>query len=189
METITTTSQCAEAISELSLAENVDASDVKEDDYFDRKNGCVWHAGAKAAHLFSGSRVQDKPCNHRGYTGCVCANPKTECSPDDIVVEYNGHDANIQELVGRYKKRTDCERTEGGAWFGGADFSVCFDGPDTFMIWNTGSGWQIGRPTFDLYAGYEWDRRADTLALTTQTYTDDRGKVIPGLTSHEQKSC
>jgi len=78
MTTITTTSRCAEAISTLDLAENVDASDITVTEYYDRKDGCIWHAVGKEATLFSGSTRQDQPCNYRGYAGCVCANQQTK---------------------------------------------------------------------------------------------------------------
>jgi len=77
MKTITTTTQCAAAISTLKLAESLDATDITVSDYHDRKDGCIWHAGATEATLFTGSTRPDQPCNYRGYAGCVCANPKT----------------------------------------------------------------------------------------------------------------
>jgi len=76
LETITTTSQCAAAISALELADNLVASDITVSDYYDRKDGCIWHEKYSEATLFSGSTRQDKPCNYRGYAGCVCASPK-----------------------------------------------------------------------------------------------------------------
>merc|ERR1712079_184072 len=54
------------------------ASDVKISDYFDRKDGCIWHEKYSGATLFSGSKRQDKPCNYQGYAGCVCASQQTE---------------------------------------------------------------------------------------------------------------
>jgi len=77
MMTITTTSQCAAAVSALKLADNLDVSDVKVSKYHDRKDGCIWHGIHSEANLISGGARQDKPCNYRGYTGCVCANPNT----------------------------------------------------------------------------------------------------------------
>merc|ERR1711953_1557386 len=58
-------------------AESLDATDIAVSDYHDGKDGCIWHAGATEATLFTDSARADKPCNYRGYAGCVCANPKT----------------------------------------------------------------------------------------------------------------
>ena len=73
MNTITTTSQCAQAVSSLGLSDNYDSNAVKTSDYFDRKDGCIWHAGAKEATVFSDSTRVEEPCNYQGYAGCLCA--------------------------------------------------------------------------------------------------------------------
>merc|ERR1712223_1738924 len=96
MDTITTTAQCAAAVSALDLAD-LFASDIKVSDYHDRKDGCIWHAGATEATLFTDSARADKPCNYRGYAGCVCANPKTvtcRMTIDNRLTQlrYNGQD-------------------------------------------------------------------------------------------------
>merc|ERR1719354_1024132 len=77
MVTITTVSQCAAAVNALGFAENYSQGSVPSTDYYDRKNGCIWHAGAKGATLFSGSIRMDEPCNYQGYAGCLCEKAET----------------------------------------------------------------------------------------------------------------
>ena len=77
MKTITEVSQCAAAVSALGFAANFDGNDVKTSDYYDRKNGCIWHDGAKEVTLFSGSIRMEEPCNYRGYAGCLCEKSET----------------------------------------------------------------------------------------------------------------
>jgi len=42
----------------------------------DRKEGCIFHAGATESTLFVGAGARTQLCNHRGYAGCICAKPK-----------------------------------------------------------------------------------------------------------------
>jgi len=118
--------------------------------------------------------------------------PDPQCG--DVVVEYSGSGL-PSEIGGLYREAFDCQRYEGGAWFGGVDYQHCFRKHDgsTWRVWNTGCGWEVGL----VYSG-SWERLArtytglcsaippeglTTTALTTTTFFDPVGSPIEGLAS------
>jgi len=152
-----------------------------------------------------GQVISGLASNLEGISGAQCP---------AFVVNYAGSDVKMQTIAGTYSKRTDCERSEGGSFFGGVDASVCFEGPDSFIIWNTGCGWEIGRkeedPMMAMWAipgmpmEKQWQRYARTYsercdqippegltteALNTLTFLNDFGQVIAGLTSNDDPAC
>ncbi|MCB9537491.1 MAG: hypothetical protein H6704_14650 [Myxococcales bacterium] len=62
--------------------------------------------------------------------------------------------------AGHYVEARDCALGEGGAWFGGVDYTRCFRKADRsgWVIWNSGCGWELGR----VDAGEGWQREATT---------------------------
>lgn len=101
METITTLSQCAEAVSSLNLADNIDRGDIKVSQMdHDRKDGCIWHAQGKEATLFFDSTIMNEPCNYLGYAGCLCARSATASSTDSIYPVYFHLNITFQESAG-----------------------------------------------------------------------------------------
>jgi len=140
-----------------------------------------------------------------------CEDTSAEIQCPALVVNYAGDDSSMQMLTGTYSMRNDCERTEGGPDFGNMDVSVCFEGPNSFLMWNTGCGWEIGRREqdphmhpmmLDMYPnmGMMWQRYASTSSgacyqippeevISTQTFFNRFGEVISGLTSNAEPSC
>ena len=125
----------------------------------------------------------------------------TVLEQDVVNVEYSGVEL-PSELAGLYVAATDCARSEGGAWFGGVDFEICYrklDGSN-WRIWNTGCGWEIGEfsDCDEHFTPFSWERHArtfsgycaeipdeqlDSRALTTATFFDPFGNPIEGLRS------
>jgi hypothetical protein len=107
------------------------------------------------------------------------------------------------DIAGHYLEAFDCASEEGGASFGGVDHSHCFRKADgsSWRIWNTGCGWEYGRPepdSYDANVTKTWVRYArtysgqcaaipaaqlTTAALTTTTFFDRTGGPILGLAS------
>jgi len=114
MNTITTTSQCAQAVSSLGLSDNYDSNAVKTSDYFDRKDGCIWHAGAKEATVFSDSTRVDEPCNYQGYAGCLCARSGYEGSMCNVDDDCDSERCNFGEFPPRCRQKethsSECNR-------------------------------------------------------------------------------
>jgi len=114
MNTITTTSQCAQAVSSLGFADNYDSDAVKTSDYFDRKDGCIWHAGAKEATVFSDSTRVEEPCNYQGYAGCLCARSGYEGSMCNVDDDCDSERCNFGEFPPRCREKeihsSECNR-------------------------------------------------------------------------------
>lgn len=118
-----------------------------------------------------------------------------------VLVTYTGNQLPA-EIAGKYDEAFDCTRDEGGAWFGGVDFTHCFRKSDgsAWRIWNTGCGWEYGLqvPFPGPHPTTMWERFARTYsglcseiprkqlgvhALTTSTFFDGFGEPIEDLTS------
>jgi len=100
METITTLSQCAEAVSALDLADNINRGDIPVTRYHDRKDGCIWDAQAKEATLFFDSTRTNEPCNYQGYAGCLCARSAISSPTDSTYPLYFHLNITFQETAG-----------------------------------------------------------------------------------------
>ncbi len=112
------------------------------------------------------------------------------CAPG-VTVSLGGADL-PPAAAGLYVEAFDCARDEGGAWFGGVDYTRCFrkDDGSSWRIWNTGCGWEVGQPdaggwqryarTYSGQCAAMPPQQADVRALTTGVLYDGFGALIEG---------
>jgi len=155
MNTITTTSQCALAVSALGFAENYDKDDVKTSDYYDRKDGCIWHSGAKEATVFSDSTRIEEPCNYRGYAGCLCARSGYEGSMCNVDDDCDSERCNFGEFPPRCREKethsSECNR-DGDCHSDHCLGRKCVDGRDNDRC-DSSDDCQSGRCAFGIPFG------------------------------------
>ncbi|MCH2199606.1 MAG: hypothetical protein MK081_12575 [Flavobacteriales bacterium] len=147
--------------------------------------GCT---DALACNYDASAECEDGSCTYPDL-GLDCDG---NCVPSVLITVDSGAPAS---MAGLYDVASDCDFSEGGAWFGGVDYMVCFrkdDGSD-WRIWNTGCGWEIGRiesGSWERYARYYTgqcnlipDEQLGFEALTTTTFYDGFGQLIVGIES------
>jgi hypothetical protein len=126
--------------------------------------------------------------------------PPIDASPPNcrvgVTVEYTGT-VLPSDINGFYAEAFDCQREEGGAWFGGVDYMHCMrkDDGSPWRIWNTGCGWEIGliasqQPDWERHARYYTGLCSEippegltTDALTTTVFYDGFGQPISFLST------
>jgi hypothetical protein len=99
---------------------------------------------------------------------------------DCITLKYSGPEDMPQEINGKYFRRTGCEAIDGGDFhaFTGADYHICYRNDHSFVFWNTGCGWEIGRHEMNEDNELSWKAYASTYYGNCE-YLSEWDNIIP----------